>query len=63
MVKRLARACALQHTPISVGSDAHRPDEIARAHTQTEALLRDVGINTIRTWKQREIEEYRLQDE
>ena len=63
MVKRLARACAAQHTPISVGSDAHRPDEIARAHPQTAALLREVGITTIRTWKQREIEEYRMQDD
>lgn len=60
MVKRLARACAAHHTPISVGSDAHRPAEIARAHQQTAALLQEVGITTIRTWKRGAIEEYQI---
>lgn len=62
MVLRLARACAAHQTPISVGSDAHRPPEIARAHEQTAALLREVGITTIRTWKRKDIETYQMQD-
>src|SRR5215467_4954562 len=28
LVRRLAQACALQRTPISVGSDAHDPEEV-----------------------------------
>ncbi len=62
LVRRLARACALHQTPISVGSDAHRPAEIAQAHAQTAAILQEAGITTIRTWKQGDIEEYRVQD-
>ncbi|HLW00547.1 MAG TPA: PHP domain-containing protein [Ktedonobacterales bacterium] len=62
LVKRLARACALHHAPISVGSDAHRPAEIAQAHAQTAAILQEVGISTVRIWKRREIEDYQLQD-
>jgi histidinol-phosphatase (PHP family) len=60
LVRRLARACALHHTPISVGSDAHRPGEVAWAHKQTAALLREVGITRVRTWKQGVIEEYHI---
>jgi len=60
LVRRLARACALHQTPISVGSDAHRPGEVAWAHEQTAALLREVGIAKIRTWKQGIIEEYHI---
>lgn len=59
-VKRLARACALYHTPVSVGSDAHIPPEIAQAHPQTEQLLHANGIHTIRIWKKRIAEEYEL---
>jgi histidinol-phosphatase (PHP family) len=59
-VKRLARACALHHTPVSVGSDAHKPPQIAQAHQQTEELLRANGIHTIRIWKKRVAEEYEL---
>lgn len=60
MVERLVRACALHHTPISVGSDAHNPRQIAQAHTQTGALLRKAGITRIRIWRQRTPEEYTL---
>ncbi len=60
MVRRLARACALHQTPMSVGSDAHRPADVAQGQAQTAALLREVGINTVRTWKQGAIEEYQL---
>ena len=59
-VKRLARACALHHTPVSVGSDAHIPPKIAQAHPQTEQLLRANGIHTIRIWKKRAVEEYEM---
>ncbi|HEY4383667.1 MAG TPA: PHP domain-containing protein [Ktedonobacteraceae bacterium] len=58
LVRRLARACALHNTPISVGSDAHNPAQIARAHVQSETLLRESGIRTIRIWKQRHPQEY-----
>ncbi len=58
VVRRLVKACALHHTPISVGSDAHIPARIAQAHQQTETLLRNAHINTVRIWKQRVPEEY-----
>jgi histidinol-phosphatase (PHP family) len=58
LVRRLARACALHKTPISVGSDAHNPSQIARAHEQSAALLRASGISTVRIWKQRQPQEY-----
>jgi histidinol-phosphatase (PHP family) len=60
LVYRLARACALHQTPISVGSDAHKPGQVAQSHTQTEAVLREVGIHTVRIWKQRIPQEYRV---
>src|SRR5215469_16857413 len=60
LVQRLAKACALHRTPISVGSDAHYPRGVAQAHKQSEDILREAGITTIRTWKHREPEEYRL---
>jgi histidinol phosphatase-like PHP family hydrolase len=60
LVRRLARACAFHQTPISVGSDAHQPADVAWAHTQTAALLREVGISRVRVWKQGIIEEYHI---
>ncbi|HZO70908.1 MAG TPA: PHP domain-containing protein [Ktedonobacteraceae bacterium] len=60
LVRRLVRACALHRTPISVGSDAHNPLQVAQAHQQTEAILRKAGIKTVRIWKQRQIEEYAI---
>jgi histidinol-phosphatase (PHP family) len=60
LVRRLAKACMLHHTPISVGSDAHYPRGIAQAHQQTENMLREIGINKIRLWKQMKAEEYFL---
>jgi histidinol-phosphatase (PHP family) len=56
LVARLARACALQKTPVSVGSDAHLPAEVAASHAQIEAILREAGIASVRTWRQREPE-------
>jgi histidinol-phosphatase (PHP family) len=58
VVRRLARACALHRTPISVGSDAHSPKHVAQAHKQTEAILRETEIRKVRIWKQRVVEEY-----
>ncbi|HEV2471376.1 MAG TPA: PHP-associated domain-containing protein, partial [Chthonomonadales bacterium] len=60
LVRRLARACALHRTPVSVGSDAHIPRQVAQAHTQTEELLREAGIGTIRIWKRCEPQEYTI---
>ena len=60
LVRRLAQACALQRAPISVGSDAHDPGEVAQAHQQTEVILREAGITRVRTWKQRAAEEYSI---
>ena len=57
VVRQLVRACALHHTPISVGSDAHNPRQVAQAHQQTVAILQEAGIHTVRIWKQRVIEE------
>lgn len=54
LVRRLAIACIRQHTPISVGSDAHNPTQVARGHQRTIDLLREVGGSTIRIWKQRQ---------
>lgn len=59
-VKRLAHACALHHTPVSVGSDAHTPPEIARAHQPIWDILQESGIHTIRIWKKRVAQEYLL---
>lgn len=60
VVRRLARACASQKTPISVGSDAHIPREVAQAHKQSEAILREAGISRVRIWKGMVPEEYSL---
>jgi histidinol-phosphatase (PHP family) len=62
LVKRLARACALQRAPISVGSDAHHPGGIARGHHLSAEILREAGITTIRTWKRLAAEEYTFVD-
>lgn len=60
LVKRLARACALQRTPISVGSDAHNPNDIARGHQLSAEVLREAGIPRVRIWKQFLAEEYTI---
>ncbi|GAC1360075.1 MAG: histidinol-phosphatase HisJ family protein [Ktedonobacteraceae bacterium] len=60
MVHLLVKACVLHNTPISVGSDAHDPTQIARAHQQTASLMRETGVNTLRIWKQRIAEDYRF---
>ncbi len=58
LVRRLAVACATQHTPISVGSDAHNPTQVAQSHKATASLLHDLGISRVRIWRQMEPEEY-----
>jgi len=60
LVRRLARACASQHTPISVSSDAHRPGRIAQAHQQSAEILREAGITKVRIWNQRVAEDYTI---
>lgn len=58
LVKRLARACAVQKTPISVGSDAHDPRGVAQGHALSEEILREAGITRVRIWKNMVAEEY-----
>ncbi len=58
LVHKLAKACMLHHTPVSVGSDAHLPSSIAQAHQQTAYMLQEIGITKIRIWKQMQAEEY-----
>jgi histidinol-phosphatase (PHP family) len=60
LVRRLAKACASEETPVSVGSDAHRPGEIAQAHGQTEEIMREAGLSKVRIWKRRVPEEYSI---
>jgi histidinol-phosphatase (PHP family) len=51
LVRRLARACALYKTPVSVGSDAHNPRQVAAAHELSEVILRESRIGKVRIWK------------
>jgi len=60
LVRKLARACALHLTPVSVGSDAHNPARVAQAHAQSEQMLREAGINKLRIWRRQEPEEYSI---
>jgi histidinol-phosphatase (PHP family) len=60
LVKRLARACASQRTPISVGSDAHDPRGIAQGHALSNALLREMQISHVRIWQGMVAEEYAI---
>ena len=60
LVKRLAHACASQHTPISVGSDAHDPRGIAQGHALSAEVLSAVGIERVRIWKEMVAEEYAI---
>ncbi len=60
LVRKLARACALHHTPVSVGSDAHNPAGVAQGHAQSEQILREAGINKLRIWRRQEPEEYSI---
>lgn len=59
-VRRLMTACAHQQTPVSCNSDGHYPGRIAQAHQQSEAILREVGIQKIRIWRNQEPEEYQF---
>lgn len=51
LVKHLVRACALHHTPISVGSDAHDPTKIAQGHQLSAEILHEANIQRVRTWR------------
>lgn len=54
---RLAHACVAAGTPISVGSDAHLPKDVARAHEQTTRWLAELGVKAIRTFARRQSRE------
>jgi histidinol-phosphatase (PHP family) len=60
LVKRLARACSLHHTPVSVGSDAHDPRGLAQGHRLSEEFLREARIGKVRIWKNMHAEEYEM---
>jgi histidinol-phosphatase (PHP family) len=60
LVRRLARVCALHHTPVSVGSDAHYPARVAQAHPLSEEIVREAGIREIRIWRRMEPEAYQF---
>ncbi len=60
LVTQLALACARKQTPISVGSDAHIPRQVAQAHKQTEEIMRSAGITQVRIWRQRVAESYSI---
>ncbi|WP_376795486.1 PHP domain-containing protein [Thermogemmatispora sp.] len=60
VVRRLLRACALQGTPVSVGSDAHYPSSLANSHEASAHLLREAGIRRVRIWRAMNPEEYRI---
>ena len=60
LVRRLARACASQHSPVSVGSDAHYPARVAQAHQLSEEILREAGIHEVRIWRRMELESYSI---
>ncbi len=60
LVKRLARACSLHHTPVSVGSDAHDPGGLAQGHRLSEEFLHEAGIDKVRTWKSMQAEEFEI---
>jgi histidinol-phosphatase (PHP family) len=50
-VRALIRACARYQTPVSLGSDASVPQDIARGHAWCVKELTKAGIRTLRTWK------------
>lgn len=60
LVTQLALACARMQTPVSVGSDAHIPRQVAQAHKQTEEIMRNAGITQVRIWRQRVAETYSI---
>ena len=60
LVRRLARACALHQTPISVGSDAHDPRGVAQGHQLSYEVLTQAGLENIRVWKNLVPEAYRF---
>lgn len=60
LVRRLARACALHSTPVSIGSDAHYPARVAQAHAHSEEILREAGIREVRIWRRMEPESYQF---
>lgn len=60
LVSRLAYACVVHRTPISVGSDAHYSHKIAQGHQASFEILREVGIEKVRTWKQMDAEDYTI---
>lgn len=60
LVRRLARACALYSTPVSIGSDAHNPATIAQSHALSEEILREAEISKVRLWRGMAAEEYTI---
>ena len=60
LVARLAKACANNGTHVSIGSDAHIPEQVAQAHNQSYHLLHAAAISNVSVWHQQERTEYNI---
>lgn len=48
----LLEMCLHYKVPVTLGSDAHKPDLVANRFTQAVALLRDIGFTQVATFRQ-----------
>lgn len=61
VVTRLVQACANNGTHVSIGSDAHIPEKVAQAHSQSHKLLLEAAISRVSVWHQQERAEYSIE--
>lgn len=52
----LLERCYELGIPVTIGSDAHAPEEVGRARAQAVALLRSVGYTKVATFRERRME-------
>lgn len=52
----LLKRCWELGIPVTIGSDAHAPNEVARARAEAVALLRSVGYDRVATFEGRKME-------
>ena len=53
MVTRLARACGQAGCPISLGSDAHRPEMVAQSLLEASTIASEAGVPGVVSFKER----------